>query len=76
MQQNQCDWCMRNLPVNNYWNHIDSYPWWIFWCTKHLYITTIDDGYPRMNSASTKESLSISNEEDGGWSNDWDETSV
>lgn len=34
---NQCDWCLRWLPLNEYWNHIDVAPWWIFWCSKHLY---------------------------------------
>ncbi len=34
---NQCDWCIRWLPLNEYWNHIDVTPWWIFWCTKDRY---------------------------------------
>jgi len=33
---NQCDWCMRWLPVNN-WIHYEEHPWWPFVCTAHLY---------------------------------------
>ena len=41
MSNNQCDGCLRWIPIVN-GKHKESYQWWPFMCTAHLYFKNLN----------------------------------